>query len=138
MVFGHVEHKTNIRFKKKDDFESYINAIDNDYDSKDVSFTGCVYKLNTPQFKVLKRSADAEGPIYMKKIVESHGQKCYIPNSGMCFIKCNNFFTNKDYTEEFRDLFRNEENQSGVITSARTRRCFNKMISTLVVLTERE
>ena len=28
MVIGPIEHKTNIRFKNLDNFESYINAID--------------------------------------------------------------------------------------------------------------
>ena len=41
MLVGEVEQKTNIRFKNVDDFESYINAIDNGgYDSEDVIFTG--------------------------------------------------------------------------------------------------
>ena len=40
MIIGPVEHKTNIRFKNMDDFERYINAIDIDYDSEDVIFTG--------------------------------------------------------------------------------------------------
>ena len=40
MIIGHNEHKTNIRFKNMDDFERYINAIDIDYDSEDVTFTG--------------------------------------------------------------------------------------------------
>ena len=46
MIVGPTEHKTNIKFKNMDDFESYINAIDVDYDSEDVTFTGYVYKLN--------------------------------------------------------------------------------------------
>ena len=54
MIIGHVEHKTNIRFKNVDHFESYINAVDNDYDSEDVTFSGFVYKLSTPQFNVFK------------------------------------------------------------------------------------
>ena len=37
-----------------DDFESYINAKDVDYDSIDVSFTGDPFKLNTSQFNVVK------------------------------------------------------------------------------------
>ena len=58
-----------------DDFESYINSIDVDYDrevdyDRDVTFTGCVYKLNTPQFKVVKRSAYAKGTNYMQETVE--------------------------------------------------------------------
>ena len=46
MIIGSTEHKTDIRFKNMDDFESYINALDIDYDSEDVTFTGYVSKLN--------------------------------------------------------------------------------------------
>ena len=53
MVIGPVEHKANIRFRNMDDFESYINAKDNVYNSGDVTFTGYVYKLKTPEFNVL-------------------------------------------------------------------------------------
>ena len=116
---GPVEHKTNIRFKNKDDFERYINAIDIDYDSEDVIFTGYLYKLDTPQFKVVKRSAYGKGTNYMQEIVEYHGQNCYIPTSGTCFIKCINYFTKKDYTEEFLTFIRSEQRRSNVMTSAR-------------------
>ena len=37
-----------------DDFESYIDAIGIDYDSEVVSFTGYVYKFNTPHSWFLK------------------------------------------------------------------------------------
>ena len=77
MIIGPVEHKTNIRFKNMDDFERYINAIDIDYDSDDVIFTGYVYKLNTPQFKVVKRSSYGKGTNYMQEIVEYQGQNLY-------------------------------------------------------------
>ena len=41
MLIGEIEQKTNVRFKNVDDFETYINAIDNSsYDSDDVIFTG--------------------------------------------------------------------------------------------------
>ena len=85
MIIGPVEYKTNIRFKNMHDFERYINAIDIDDDSEDVIFTGYVYKLDTPQFKVVKRSAYGKGTNYMQEIVEYHGQNCYIPSPGMCF-----------------------------------------------------
>ena len=77
MIIGPVEHKTNIRFKIMDDFERYINTIDIDYDSEDVIFTGYVYKLDTPQFKVVKRSAYGKGTNYMQEIVEYKGQNLY-------------------------------------------------------------
>ena len=101
MIIGPVEHKANIRFKNMDDFERYINAIDIDYDSEDVTFTGYVYKLNTPHFKIVKRSAHGRGTNYMQEIVEYHGRNCYIPNSGMCFIKCINYFTKKITQKNF-------------------------------------
>ena len=50
-----------------DDFESYKNAIDINYDSDDVTFTAYVYIyiyvyiLNTPQFKVVNRNAYGKG-----------------------------------------------------------------------------
>ena len=119
MIIGTIEHKTNIRFKNMDDFERYINAIDIDYDSEDVTFTGYVYKLNTPHFKFVKRSAYGKFTNYTQEIVEDHGQNCYIPNSGMCFIKCINYFTKNDYTEEFLTFIRSEQRRSNVMTSAR-------------------
>ena len=95
MIIGPVEHKTNIRFKNMDDFERYINAIDINYDSDDVIFTGYVYKLNTPHFKIVKRNVYGKGTNHMQEIVENQGQNCYIQTSGMCFIKCINYFTKK-------------------------------------------
>ena len=72
MIIGPVEHKTNIIFINMDDFERYINAIDVDYDSEDVTFIGYVYKLNTPHFKVVKRSTYGRCTNYMQEIVEYH------------------------------------------------------------------
>ena len=119
MIIGPIEHKTNIRCKNMDDFERYINAIDVDYDFGDVTFTGYVYKLNTPHFKFVKRSAYGRGTNYMQEIVENHGQNCYIPTSGMCFIKYINVFTEKDYTEEFLTFIRTGQRRSTLMTSAR-------------------
>ena len=102
-----------------DDFERYKNALDIDYDSEDVTFTGYVYKTKTPQSKVVRRSAYVRGTNYMQEIVEYHWQNCYIQTSGMCFIKCIKYFTNKDYTEEFLTFIRSEQRRSNVMTSAR-------------------
>ena len=55
----------------------------------------------------------------MQEIVEYHGRNCYIPTSGMCFVKCINYFTKKDYTEEFLTFIRSEQRRSNVMTSAR-------------------
>ena len=92
MLIGPVEHK-KVTFKNMDDSERYINAKDFDYDSEDVTFSGYVYIINTPQFKFVKRSAYPKGNNYMKEIVEYRGQNCYSPTSGNCFIKGTKYFT---------------------------------------------
>ena len=120
MLVGEVEQKTNFRFKNVDDFEGYINAIDNSgYDSEDVIFTGWLYILNTPEFKKVNRSQYGRGTDFKQDIVEYIGNNCYIPTSGNCFIKCINYFTKKEYTEEFLTFIRTEQRRSNVITSAR-------------------
>ena len=80
-----------------DDIESFIIAIDIDYDGEDVTFTGYVSKLITPQFSFVERSAHAKGTNYKQEIVEYHGQNCYIPTSGNWFIKCIKHFTEKKF-----------------------------------------
>ena len=120
MLVGEVEQKTNIRFKSVDDFESYINAIDNSgYDSEVVIFTGWLYKLNTPEFDKVNRSQHGRGADFKQDIVEYIGNNCYTPTSGNCFIKCINYFTKKDYTEQFLTFIRTEQRRSNVMTSAR-------------------
>ena len=120
MLVGEIEQKTNIKFKNVDDFESYINAIDNSgYDSDDVIFTGWLYKLNTPEFKKVNRSQYGSGTDFKQDIVEYIGNNCYIPTSGNCFIKCINRFTKKDYTNEFLTFIRSEQRRCNVMTSAR-------------------
>ena len=99
MVIGHFEQKTNIRFRNMNDVASYINAIDIDFESKDVTFTGFVH--NTSQFNVVRRNAYSRGTNYMKEFIEYHRQNCFIPTPRMCFINCIVYFTKKEYTDEF-------------------------------------
>ena len=71
MARGPIERKTNIRFRKRDSFQNYINATDIDYESEDITFTGYVFKINKSLFSFVKRSAYAKGTNYMKDIVEN-------------------------------------------------------------------
>ena len=48
--------QTHSRFRIIDDFESYINSIDQNYDSDDSIFNGYIYNLDTPQFNKVNRS----------------------------------------------------------------------------------
>ena len=120
MIIRPVEHKTKIRFKNMDDFERYINAIDVDYVSEDVTFSGYVYKLYTPHFKVVKRSAYGRGTNYMQEIAEYHGQNCYIYRLLECVLSnVSIILLRKDHTEEFLTFIRTEQRRSNVMTSAR-------------------
>ena len=101
MIIGRIKHKTIIRLRNMDEFEKYINAIDIDYDSADMTFTGYVFKFKTPHFNVVKRSAYATGTDYLMEVVEHNGQNCFFPKSGHCFIKCINYFTEKSMQKNF-------------------------------------
>ena len=102
MSISETEQKTIFRFKNINDFETYINALDNGgYDSDDVFFKGWSYKLNTSDIEKVNRPQYGRGTDLKQDLVEYIGNQCYIPTSGTCFIKCNNNVTCKDYTEEF-------------------------------------
>ena len=78
-IIGLIEHKTNIRSKNMDDFESYLNGVDIDSVSDVSTFTGHVYNLKTPKFLVVKRSAYTKGTNFMQKLVEYHGKTSHLP-----------------------------------------------------------
>ena len=48
--------QTHVRFRNMNDFEAYINSIDEEYDADDCIFNGYFYKIDTPQFNKVKRS----------------------------------------------------------------------------------
>ena len=109
MLIGEIEQKkTKIRFKNVADFETYINVIDiTGYDSGDVIFTGSLYKLSILEFNKVNRSQYGRGTDLKQDIAEYIGNKCYIPTSVNCFIKCFNCFTGKDYTEKYFNFYSN-------------------------------
>ena len=78
-----------------------------------------MYKLNTLEFNKIYRFHYARGTDFKQDFVENLVNICYIPTRGNCFIKCNNFFTHKDYTKEFLTIIRTEQRRSKVVTSAR-------------------
>ena len=71
MLIGEMEQKTNIRFKNVDDFETYINAIDNGgYDSEDVIFTKWLYKLNTLEFNKVNKSQYGKCTVFRQDVFD--------------------------------------------------------------------
>ena len=119
--------QTHIRFRNISDYESYINSIDQDYDSEDAIFNGYIYKLNTPQFNKVNRSQYGNGCSFDKIIVEYRGNNCYIPTKGYCFVKCINNLTGQDYKQDYLDFIRNEKRRSNIMTMARIQPCLKKL-----------
>ena len=111
--------QTHIRFRNISDYEAYINAIDQDYDSEDSIFNGYICKINTPQFNRVNGSQYGNGCSFDKIIVEYQGNNCFIPTKGYCFVKCINFLTGQDYKQQYLDFIRNETRRSNIMTKAR-------------------
>ena len=59
-----------MRFKNIDDFEKYIEKIDEKYDSEDVIFEGEIYILDKPEFKIIDRSNYGKGSNHLFHIQE--------------------------------------------------------------------
>ena len=119
--------QTRIRFRNIADYEAYINAIDQDYDSEDAIFNGYIYKINTPQFNKVNRSQYGNGCSFDKIIIEYRGNNCFIPTKGYCFVKCINYLTGQDYKQEYLDFIRNEKRRSNIMTMARIQPCLRKL-----------
>ena len=111
--------QTHIRFRNISDYESYINSIDQDYDSEDAIFNGYIYKIDTPQFNKVNRSQYGNGCSFDKIIVEYRGNNCFIPTKGYCFMKCINYLTGQDYKNQYLEFIRNESRRSNIMTKAR-------------------
>ena len=110
---------TRVRFRNFNDYEAYINKIDQDYESGDAIFNGCFYKLDTPQFNKVNRSQYGNGCDFKHEIFEYRGNNCFIPTKGYCFIKCVNFLTRQDYKQQYLDFLRSEQRRSNIMTKAR-------------------
>ena len=93
----HQIRETHIKFRNIPDYECYINAIDQDYESEDAIFNGYNYKTKTPQFELVNRFQCGNGCDFKHEIFEYRQKNCFIPTKGYCFVKCFNFLTGKDY-----------------------------------------
>ena len=111
--------QTHTTFRNMDDFEAFINTIDENYDSDDSIFNGYIYKLDTPQFNKVNRSQYGNGCDFKHEIIEYRGKNCFIPSKGHCFVKCVNFLTGEDYKQQYLVFIRSEQRRSNIMTEAR-------------------
>ena len=87
LKFSHQNRETHSRFRNMDDFEAYINSIDQDYDSEDVIFNAYIYKKDTPQFNKVHRSQYGNGCDFKHEIIDYRGKNCCVPTKSFCFVK---------------------------------------------------
>ena len=71
--------RTHIRFRNIDELESYVNAIDQDYESEEAIFNCYIYKINTPQVTLNNRSQYGIGCDFKHENIEYPGSNCFIP-----------------------------------------------------------
>ena len=83
---GNQIRQTNIRFRNVDDYEAYINAIDQDYESEDAIFNGYIHKIDTPQFKKVNQSQYGNGCDFKQEIIEYRGNNCFIPTKSIVLL----------------------------------------------------
>ena len=110
--------ETLIRFRNFIDYESYINAIDQDYESEDAIFNGYIYKVNTPLLNLVKRSQYGNCCVFKHEIIDYRGHNCFIPTKRYCFVKCIKYLTGGEYKEQNLDFIRNEKRRSNIMTKA--------------------
>ena len=111
--------QTHIKFRNFDDFEAYINAIDEGYDAEDAIFNGYIFKISTSQFNLVNRSQYGNGCDFKHEIVEYRGDNCFIPTKVFCFDICVNFLKGEDYKEQYLDFIRIEKRRSNIMSKAR-------------------
>ena len=119
LVIGENVGNTHIRFININDYEYYINSIDQGYDSEDAIYNGYVYILNMPDFNRVNRSQYGNGCDCKHQIVEYQGNNLFKPTKGYCFVKCNIFLTGRKYKQQCLALIRNKKRRCNILIVAR-------------------
>ena len=119
LKFAAETRETYIRLKNNTEYERYINAIDQDYESEDAIFINYFYKINTLQFNLVNRSQYVHGCDFKHEIIEYRYINCFIPTKGYCFIKCITFLTGEDYKQQYLEFIRIGKRRSNIMTKAR-------------------
>ena len=110
--------QTHIRFRNISDYDTYNDAIDQDYESEDSIFNGYKFNRDTPQFNLVNRSQHGNGCDFKHEFIENRGKNCFIPTKGYCFVKCIIFLTGQDYKQQYLNFIRKERRRSNFMTKA--------------------
>ena len=111
--------ETIIRFRIVDDYEAYINDIDEGYDAKLANFNDYICKVSTPHFNKVNRSQYGNGCDFKHEIFEYRGNNWFIPTKRYCFVESIKYITGQDYKQHYLEFIRNEKRRLNIMTKAR-------------------
>ena len=113
------EIDTNKFFKNSDELAKFIDKILDKYDDHPfIYYTGNIYRY-FKNYKKVNRSDYGGGANEFNNIEEYEGNKCYIPNGNGCFLKCNNYIFDKDFSTEYFEFIKSYKRRSIVMTRCR-------------------
>ena len=106
LSIGDQIRETHFRHRNITEYEAYINAIDQDYESKYAIFKGYFFKVISPQFNLVSRKQYVNGFDFKHEINKYRVNNCFIATKRLCFVKCVNHVTGGDYNEQYFDFIR--------------------------------
>ena len=113
------EIDTNRFFKNSDELAKFIDKILDKYDHHpSVYYTGNIYRY-LRNFKRVNRSEYGRGANEFNNILEYEGKNCYIPSGNGCFLKCNNFIFDKDFSIEYFEYIKSYKRRPNVMARCR-------------------
>ena len=113
------EIDTNRFFKNSDELAKFIDKILDKYDDHpSIYYTGNIYRY-FKNFKRINRSDHGKGANEFNNIEEYNGENCYIPSGNGCFLKCNNYIFDKDFSTEYFEFIKSYKRRANVMARCR-------------------
>ena len=113
------EIDTNRFFKNSDELAKFIDKILDKYnDHPSIYYTGNIYRYFR-NFKRVNRSDLGRGANEFNNIEEYEGKNCYIPSGNGCFLKCINYFFDKDFSIEYFEFIKSYKRRPNVMARCR-------------------
>ena len=113
------EINTNRFFKDSNELAKFMNKeLDKYDDHHSIYHTGKIYRYFR-NFKRVTRSEHAKGANEFNFFSECEGENSYIPSSNVCFLKCFNYFFEKDFSVEYFKFIQSYKKRTNVMTRCR-------------------
>ena len=126
-ILGDVgENDTDRFFKNSDELAKFIDKILDKYeDHPSIYYTGNIYRYFR-NYKRVNRSEHGRRANEFNNILEHEGENCYIPSGNGCFLKCINYFFDKDFSTEYFEFIKSYKRRPNVVSCCRRPEFCNK------------